>query len=165
MNLAGIILPLLRNCWPFASIGILALLCWHLDARAIANANAVREQAAQYRQAQTDAAEAANRALQTEEANFARKSQAAEAAYQHALADAHALADRYIALHRLHAAPGESRAGAAPATAEGSSPFVPAEVPGSTVVVSASDVQACTAAVTYAIAAHNWAIGIDEEAR
>lgn len=50
----------------------------------------------------------------------------------------------------------------APATATGGSAGVPAEVPADPLVaVSSPDLQACTAAVTYAVAAHNWAARVN----
>lgn len=51
----------------------------------------------------------------------------------------------------------------APATAGGDSAGVPAEVPADDlVVISSPDLQACTAAVTYAVAAHNWVATIND---
>ena len=56
---------------------------------------------------------------------------------------------------------------AASAAAGGGSAGVPAQVPADPLVaVSSPDLQACTAAVTYAVAAHNWAATInDREAK
>ena len=55
MTLAYEILDSLRRHWRGVTIIILAALAWHFHARAVANANALRTQAAQYRQAQDEA--------------------------------------------------------------------------------------------------------------
>jgi hypothetical protein len=151
--------------WPYGAIGVLALLCWHLDARAVANAEMVRAQAASYRSAQAAAAVIAQQALQQEKARYAAQAQEAQNEYEHQVADAHADADNYIAAHRapagLRTTPVVGAPGTAPAAGSAGGADVPAVVPADTVLVSAGDVQACTNAVTYAVQAHDWAASLN----
>jgi hypothetical protein len=147
---------------PYAAIALLGALCWHFDRRAVANADAVRTQAAQFRQAQADAQKAAQQALDRENTAYQAKATEAQNAYQAQLADAHSAADQYIATHRVQPAPAGSHAGTAAAPTDGGSASVPSAVPADAVVVSADDVQACTGAVTYALQAHDWAATLNE---
>jgi hypothetical protein len=142
---------------PYAAIGVLALLCWHFDSRAVANADTVRTQAAQFAQAQALATAAARQALQTETAAYAAKAKDADNAYQTQFAAAQTATDQYIATHRVRTTAVASSAWPAPSPSQGANPGIPATVPVNTVVVSPGDLQACTDAVTYAIQAHDWA--------
>lgn len=159
----SILLPLLRRFWPHILAGALALATLHFWHRAIANAEAVRIQATQFKQAQDDATKIAQDALHHQEAQYQAKAQEADHAYQTQLAAAQSAADRYIAGHRVRA-DGASGASATPASASGSGAAVPESLPADAVVVSAGDVQACTSAVTYGVAAHDWALGLDAAA-
>lgn len=103
--LPGLLLPWLRQFWSCGAIGVLGLLAWHFDARAVANADAVRTQAAQFKQAQADATRIAQQALEHEDLVYRQKAQEADSAYQAQLADASAAADRYIAAHRVQPRP------------------------------------------------------------
>lgn len=73
----------------------------------------------------------------------------------------------YLAAHRIAAGgvrneTAGSAGSQALATAPDGSAGLPAEVPANPLVaVASSDLQTCTAAVTYAVAAHNWAATID----
>jgi hypothetical protein len=145
---------------PYAAIALLAALCWHFDRRAVANAAAMRTQAAQFRQAQADAQKAAQQALDRENAAYQAKAVEAQNAYQAQLADAHGAADRYIAAHRVQPASAGGHAGATAAAADGASTSLPAGLSADAVVVSADDVQTCTGAVTYALQAHDWAAAL-----
>jgi hypothetical protein len=142
---------------PYAAIALLAALSWHFDRRAVANAAAMRAQAAQFRQAQADAQKAAQAALDRENTAYQAKAVEAQNAYQAQLADARGAADRYIAAHRVQPASTGGNAGATVAAADGRGAGVSAAVSADAVVVSADDVQACTGAVTYALQAHDWA--------
>lgn len=98
---------------------------------------------------------AANTAKAEAESRYARNAKEAQHAYEIELADARAATERYIATHRLRPAPAPA---ATPSPAQSDSPAVPADLPTDPVVVSGSDVRACTAAVAYALKAHDWAI-------
>lgn len=157
--------PLLRRFWPYLATAALSLLCWHFQSRAVANADAVRVQAAKFRQAQAAAMAIAEVTLHHQEAEYAAKASEADHEYARQEANAHASADAYIAAHRIaagmRAAAAAGDASATPASAKGGSPGVPASVSGDAVVVSGGDVQACTDATTYALKAHDWANSIN----
>ena len=149
---------------PYGIIGVLALLCWHFDARAVAEADGRRQDHAAYVSAQAAAQAIAQAAITHQQAVYQAQAQETEHEYQQQLADAHAGADRYIGDHRvpveLRAGPAQSApSAAAPAGTTGGT-SVPASLPADAVVVSADDVQACTAVTTYALAAHEWAMGL-----
>ncbi|EGD58394.1 hypothetical protein Y88_0449 [Novosphingobium nitrogenifigens DSM 19370] len=164
LDLLAKLRPVLARFWPHILSAALALAAWHFWTRAVANAEAVRTQAAQFMQAQADAAKIAQEALHHQEAEYQAKATETQNAYEVQLADAHAAADRYIAAHRLAALPPGLRTQAAqgdasataPSTQSGGAPL-PSGVPADPVVVSADDVQACTGAVSYALKAHDWA--------
>lgn len=138
------------------AVNVLAIHAWQVRGRAQA---LLTSQVAQFRTAQADASRIAAEALHHQEAVYQAKATEADHAHQTELADAHAAADRYIADHRLRAADFARGAGGAAASATGGGAGVPEGVPADAVVVSAGDVQACTGAVSYAITAHNWAVG------
>jgi hypothetical protein len=142
---------------PYAAIALLAVLAWHFDRRAIANADALRTQAAQFRQAQIAAQQGAQQALDHENAVYLAKATEAQNAYQVQLSDARASADRYIVAHRVQPATAGGDAGATVATTDGGHADVPAGLSPASVMVSSDDVQTCTDAVTYALQAHDWA--------
>jgi len=149
--------PALRSYWSYGALAVVSLLAWHFDARAVANADAVRSQAAQFAQAQADATAAAQKALKDEQAAYAAKAQEADNAYQTQLADARGAAAQYISAYSVRPQTVASGAGAAPAAAQSGSASLSASLPADTVLVSPGDVQACTDATTYALKAHDWA--------
>ena len=168
-GLIGAIVPaplsLALKAGPYVAIGALALMAWHFDARAVANAALVQSQAIAFKQAQASATQIAQAALRHEQAAYTLKATEAQSAYQSQLADAQSAADRYIAAHRAPlgvqfqaVASGGSGAAATPAS---NSAGVPAGVPTDAVVVSSSDVQACTDVTTYAVNAHQWAVTVN----
>jgi hypothetical protein len=145
---------------PYAAIGVLGLLCWHFDARAVANADMMKAQATQFRQEQAAATQLAQKALHDQEAAYRAKAQEADNDYTRTLADARRSADSYVAHHRavfVQSGPVASPSSAAITSAESHGADVPAPVPADSVLVSASDVQACTVATNYAVSAHDWA--------
>lgn len=109
----------------------------------------------------------AEAAREDEERRRAANAQRSEASHDQDLERATAATGSYLAAHRIAAVGvrGQANGGAgleAPATAEDGSAGVPAEVPADPLVaISSPDLQTCTAAVTYAVAAHNWAATID----
>lgn len=146
---------------PWIALATVSLLAWHFDARAIANAGAMRVQAEQFKQAQAVATRIAQAALQHEQAVYQAKAQEADSAYQAQLADARADADRYIATHRVQPAAVAGSGGATAPSTAGSRSGVPASLPTDAVVVSTGDVQTCTDAAIYALKAHDWANSIN----
>jgi hypothetical protein len=157
----GVLAPLIRRFWPYASLGVLAMLCWHFQHRAMANADALRTQAAQFQAVQKAARAAAQAALHDQEAVYQARAQEADNAYQTQLAAAQSAADRYITAHRVQPATFAGGPGAAAALAQSGNAGIPAPMPADAVMVSAGDVQACTEAVTYGLKAHEWAIQLD----
>lgn len=106
-------------------------------------------------------------AREDEERRRAANAQRSNASHDQDQTRAAAAAGSYLAAHRIAAGGMRNetagRAGSqVPATAADGSAGLPAEVPADPLVaVSSADVQTCTAAVTYAVAAHNWAATID----
>ena len=153
---------------PYAAIVLLAGLAWHFDARAVANADTVKTQAAQFKQAQTDAAMAAQKALQTETAQYAAKAKDADNAYQTQLVAAQSATSAYIASHRVvwmrPATTGGSTTNADPA-AQGSStqgsnrPGAIADM----VAVSPADLNVCTVNTKRLQVVHDWATTLNIE--
>ena len=148
--------------YPWQSALIVALLAlawtWHGKSRAIGQRDAALAKVEQIIHA-SDQARAAqiavNKAAEDKSRQIAKDSD-----YAHAieLADARTAADRYIAANRVRPN-GAYRPGPTSAPAQGDNPGVPDGLPAAGfVVVSDSDVQACTVATSYAVAAHNQAM-------
>lgn len=95
------------------------------------------------------------------EAEYQEKANASDERHQDALADARAAADRYIARNRLRVQIAGSAGGQASPAADSGDSGLSEILSNSGVVVSEGDVQACTAAMTYAVAAHNWAVSME----
>jgi len=156
------ILPALRSYWPYGALVAVSVLAWHFDSLAVANANALRTQAAQFKQAQADAATIAEQTLKQQQAVYQAKATEANDAYQSQLAAADNAAAQYISTHRVRGPADPDAPGAAIAAPKSGGPDLSATVPASTVLVSSGDVQACTDAVTYGIKAHDWAGTINQ---
>lgn len=109
----------------------------------------------------------AQAAREDEERRRAAIAQRSNASHDQDLERANAATGSYLAAHRIAAGgvrneTAGSAGSQAPATAPDGSAGLPADVPTDLLVaVSSPDLQACTAAVTYAVAAHNWAATID----
>lgn len=161
------LLPLLsRWRWGLGIAGALAFLGLALAANHYRHAyhaeKALRQaDRAAFGAAQAEAALIAQRALGAAEAKYRTIANEADQSYRADLADARAAADRYLAAHRVrNQALARDASGALASTAD-QGPGVPASLPADAfVAVSDSDVQACTEAVTYAIGAHEWALGL-----
>jgi hypothetical protein len=135
---------------------------WHeLDVRGRTIAKLTAENAS-FVQAQATATQIAQQALHHQEAVYQAKATEADSAYQAQLADAHSAADRYIAAHRVRAEAFAGSAGASVAPAKSVGPDLSSILPTDAVVVSQSDLQACTGATSYAVSAHNWAASLDQ---
>jgi hypothetical protein len=154
--------PFARRFGSYAALVIVSLLAWHLDSRAVANADALRAQATRFRLAQAAAAASAQQALDHQNAAFAAKAKDADNAYQSQLAAARSAADRYIAAYGMQSAAAAGGAVTTPATSAGGNTRFSARMPTDAVMVSANDVQSCTDATTYALKAHDWAIGLQQ---
>jgi len=158
--LLGLLCGFLSRYWYLGALFAVSALAWHLDSRAVANADAVRIQAEQFKETQAAAAAIAQEALANEQAMYNDQAQKAQKDYESHLEDAHSYAAAYIASHRVQSAAAKGSSGSTSAPAKGDSSELPAVVPTDSVVVSTSDLQACTSSVTYAIDAHNWAVTI-----
>lgn len=154
-------LSLALKAGPYFALVAVSLMAWHFDARAVANAEMIRTQAAAFKQAQATATQIAQTALQHEQAVSDVKSTEANSAYQAQLVDVRSAADRYSATHRVQPQAVSSGRRSALAAAQNHSTSVPAIMPADAVVVSSGDVQACTDATTYALNAHSWAAAIN----
>jgi hypothetical protein len=110
----------------------------------------------------------AEAAREDEERRSAADATRSEASHAKDLERAAVAARSYSAAHRIttggvRAQAARSPGLEAPAAAGGESAGVSAQVPADSIVaVSSPDLQACTAAVTYAVAAHNWAATIND---
>lgn len=143
---------------PYVATGALALLCWHFDSRAVASAAAMRTQAAQFKAAQETATLRAQQALMREQAQYQTRAAETDRAYQTQLAAARLGSRAYIDSHRMQPGTVARGGSAAPAPAEGDRSGISANMPTDAVVVSASDLQICSDAVTYGLQAHDWAL-------
>jgi hypothetical protein len=145
---------------PWCASVLLGLLCWHFDARAAANAATIRTQAMQFKAAQSNAAQMMQQALQQAAATYRDDASNAQQSFQAQLAAAHAAAGAYIAADRVRpqttAGSGSTAASVSATNETGLSESMPAGA----VVVSADDVQACSAVATYALQAHDWAASL-----
>lgn len=115
-----------------------------------------------YVAAQEQAAALALKQKQDTEARYAALANEKDQEYALGLQNGRAAALSYIAAHGMqsqHSSP----SGGPSTPAKDNSPVLPAKLPADPVVVSAGDVQACTAATAYAIAAHNWAISLTND--
>jgi hypothetical protein len=108
--------------------------------------------------AQVEAERIAQQALAETERKYRMKADEADAHYQAGLADARDATADYIRTHRVRAETPRST-GQAVAGAQGGGPGVPEAVPAG-VVVDEADVQACANLYAYALAAHDWAAGL-----
>ena len=132
---------------------------WHYRHAYHAEIARRKAQEAQYIAAQAEATLIAKRALDAAEAKYRSKADEADKSYRAELANARSAADRYIASHRVRAY-AQGAASGTTSIAESGSAGVPASLPADAVLVSEGDVQACTDAVTYGVAAHDWAIDL-----
>lgn len=156
----SILVALLGRYWSYPALLAMSLLAWHFDARAVANADAVRVQASAFRQTQAAASSIAQHALLRVQAQYSAKAMEVNNAYQIQLASARGADDQYIAGHRVQSCTAASAARTAVAPAQDSGATVYAGLPPDAVVVSADDVHACTASVTYGFKARDYLLSI-----
>lgn len=130
---------------------------------------ACRADLAAIQRAQAEAQQAQAAVNAAEERRSAANARRSETDHDIDLARALAAGSAYAGSHRcpaggLRPEGDRSAASQAPAAAAGGSAGLPAKLPADPfVAVSRADVQACTAAVTYAVAAHNWAQTLPRE--
>lgn len=115
-----------------------------------------------YAAAQSEAAAKELKQKQDTEARYAQLATQKDQEYAIGLQAGRAAALSYIAAHGLQSQ-SASPSGGPSAPAKDNSPIIPAKLPPDPVVVSAGDVQSCTEATAYAIAAHNWAISLTND--
>lgn len=140
------------HAW-LALAALLALLAWWQYERATRMANlAQRTQAA--RQADLQAAEAARAAAETRYRSLAHD---ADVHYADALAQGDARLAAYLAAHRVQPA---AQTPAARPAAGGSAAIPPKPAP-EAIVASVNDIRTCDADYAYALAAYQWAAGIN----
>ena len=150
---------------PLASIfaiAMLAGLCDQFARRASANAAAMREQARQFAAAQALAAQAAHASYAREVADYKSKAMEAEDEYEAQAADARGALARYIAAHGMQSQTIGRDAGKPHEIAHDNRSQVSDIMSANTVMVSQTDLQVCTDAVTYGEKAHQWALSLNE---
>lgn len=160
------LLGLIREYPWQCALAVALAACWWLydgkqDMRAERDA-AIEARATDRKEYKTAQMEATARAFAEKkrvETIYKEKADVADKAHATELDSARAAADRYIAANRVRRQIG-SAPSATPTPGQGGAPGVPESMPTGDVMVSEGDVQACTAAITYAIAAHNWAIDL-----
>jgi len=149
----------------YAAIAALGLLWWVYDtgydnARAKGRAELAQTVAA-YEAAQAEATRMALAAKQATEARYRNLAERIDREHASIQAAADTATDRYIADNRLRTCPAGGASGGTLAAANDHGAGISAPVPADPVVaVTDADVRACTAAVTYAISAREWALGL-----
>jgi hypothetical protein len=102
-------------------------------------------------------------AIAHQESQWRMRAQIEDTKHEAELADAHAVADRYIADHRVQPARDPGAAGGSAAGASGDRADVREAMPTAGVVVSEADVQACTDVTAYALSLREWAVGLNSD--
>ena len=158
-----------RNPWPCAVLALCALLGWQIYGKQAALHNLATCQAGRkadrqaYIDAEAEAAAKAIAALQAQEARYTAHAKDADNAHSTELVAANVAAAEYIRTHRVPAVFVCRSSGAAPAAAQGGDSGVSETPAADAVLVSASDINACTADYTYAVSAHLWSKGLAGE--
>jgi len=152
------VIPFLLTRWKaIAAFAVLLGFAWAWQGWTAEKALRKADRAA-YVAAQAEATVIAQRALEATEAEYRSKADEADKAFQSKLADARRAADAYVSAHRVRSQVHQGSPSGTLASAESGRASVPANLPTDAVLVSESDVQACTDAVTYGIEAHDWAL-------
>jgi hypothetical protein len=158
--------PVMRSYWSYGALAVVSLLAWHFDSRAIANADAVRTQAEQFKQANAVATQAWTEKLTAQQTEYAKDATNAQASFQGTLATVQTATAAYVASHRAVIVRDETAAGgpgAANGVAQAVNTAFPESVPtGGLVAVSGADVQSCSDATAYAVKAHDWAMSLGQ---
>ena len=146
----------------FAALALMGLVLTANHYRHAYNAEKALRQAdrANYTAAQVEAGRLAREALANQEAAYQTKAKDADHDYQIEIADTRSAVDRYIASHRVRAEAIARPASDSVASAESGSAGVREGLPTDGVMVSESDVQACTGATAYAVKLREWALGL-----
>lgn len=159
------------GCIGLGLYGAFATLSWkaeqrHADKVGVQLSKCVaarKSDQAAYAKAQDEAAAIALKQKEDVETHYAALASQKDREYESALASARDATDRYIATHGVRQPSNQGGSGTTTATADNHGSGIPQGLPAQTVMVSADDVQACSAAVNYAIAAHDWALGLEKK--
>lgn len=137
----------------------LAAVMWRAD-RISGQRDAAMQTIAEMKAASIASQRLAERQKAEYEARYRELAERASYGYEKGKTDAMDAAERYIAAHRVQCPNGSAPGGTSPA-ADDSAAGIPAGVPGpGFVVVSDTDLRACTAATVYAVKAREWALEI-----
>lgn len=112
--------------------------------------------------AQAEAHERAVAARMAAQERYQQQAEQSNARENELRADLRDIGERFIAANRVRPQAASGAGGGTVAPASDSDSGVPAGMPADAVMVAASDVRACTDAVAYGIAAHDWAAGLNE---
>lgn len=164
----GALLSLVRH-YPLQT-ALIASLClagwlWHGKNEALAERDvAIAGRAADrlaYTSAQAEAKRLAIAAKEAQEAIYRAKAKDADNAYQLALANSRSAADRYAAANRVRPETACRPSSGTVAAAEGGSAGVSENPAPDAIMVSQADFNALNDAAIYAMAAHEWAKGLE----
>ena len=143
------------------------LLGVHLHSNAVgralsaAKAQQYQSDLAALKSAQAKAEAAAEAQKRDTEARYAALAHQKDQEYATELAQARDALARYIATHRVSAPANPGGSGQASSTSSNHGSGIPSTVPADPfILVSQSDLQACTDATVYAVKAHDWALGL-----
>ena len=121
----------------------------------------VMSERAAYASAQAEAKRLAIAAKEAQEAIYRAKAKDADNAYQLALANSRSSADRYAAANRVRPETACRPSSGTVAAAEGGSAGVSENAAPDAIMVSQADFNALNDAAIYAMAAHEWAKGLE----
>jgi len=148
----------------FLAIGTAIALgiCWWGWSRAADQRDEARETIAELVAASKAAQKLAESQKAAVEARYRELAERASNDHENANLRASDATDRFIAANRVQCPADRRAASPAITAAEDHGASVPADVPTDTfVVVSESDVRACSAAAAYAVSAFEWAVGLE----
>lgn len=161
-------LLLLRRFWWAIPIALALLWVFRIDSLRATYKRNWQAVTAEYAAFQTKIIDRTAEAMRLEreqkarvEAEYQEKANVSDERHQDALVDARAAADRYIARNRVRIQSGGSEGGQAATAADSGDSGLSEILSNTGVMVSERDVQACTAAMTYAVDAHNWALTLN----
>jgi hypothetical protein len=157
----GWLATLARRALPWIVAAILALACRHYATLAIMRGQALAQQQAAWRSAQAQAGTAARAALAQQQRHLSQWAQTEESRHDQELDQARIAAVRYRAAHRVQPAQPATAPGPTAAPGPDHAAGLRPPVPAAGIVVSESDVQACSEVTAYALALRSWALGLD----
>lgn len=137
---------------------VASLWLWRGKQHALAERDLAREEIAALINASKANAAALEKQRKDEQARYDNLARTADHDHAQALAAADSLTAAYIRSHRMRAV--EGGVSAAPAITQGDGAGVSAVAPASAIVVSESDINACSASYAYALSAYEWALSL-----